>query len=116
MRGDRERSCEAVQTKSERDAATEFVLQHRLSIANEFHRRLVRGDVELELTRLLEQAKEDAQLNPDRYPARGTLFRGYSLIKRIPPSAETHSPYGILQAGTRVFQGTVPFGYLRQRG
>ena len=36
--------------------------------------------------------KRIAQLNPDRYPARGTLFRGYSLIKRIPPSAEHTRP------------------------
>ena len=56
--------AKSYQTKSERDAATEFVLQHRLSIANEFHRRLVRGDVVLELTRLFEQAKEDCSIEP----------------------------------------------------
>jgi hypothetical protein len=40
------------QTKTERDAAIEFVRGHRLSIANAFERRLVRGDVVAVLARL----------------------------------------------------------------
>src|ERR1700730_16804385 len=33
------------QTKAERDAAAEFVLRHRLSIANAFERKIIRADV-----------------------------------------------------------------------
>jgi hypothetical protein len=46
-------------TKTERDAAIDFVLGHRLSIANCFHRKLVRKDVVAELLLLFEPSKID---------------------------------------------------------
>jgi hypothetical protein len=46
------------ETKTERDAATAFVLQHRLSIANAFTRGIVRGDVVKTLDELFEQSKD----------------------------------------------------------
>jgi hypothetical protein len=58
------------ETHSEREAATEFVLQHELS-TNAFHRRLVRSDVVLELRWLFELSKANHSIegtNPDGYP------------------------------------------------
>ena len=61
------------QTKTERDAAVEFVRQHRLSIANAFERRIVRGDVVAALARMFEDQKDD---NPVHGLGRGNPSAG----------------------------------------
>jgi len=57
VRGDRKRGWPAYSTKTERDAATEFVRSYRLSIAHAFHRKLVRKYVVAELLRLYERVR-----------------------------------------------------------
>jgi hypothetical protein len=64
-RPDRKRGRRGISTKSERDAATEFVRGHRLTIANCFERRLCGGDVVAGLLRLYEKSKDD---DPVRFP------------------------------------------------
>jgi hypothetical protein len=58
----------AYQTKTERDAAVAFVKSHRLSIANAFERKIVRGDVVKELTRLFREIPRPADVTKYNFP------------------------------------------------